>query len=138
MLEKALKGKLSPDGEPYIEHTLRVVDAMTTEEEKTVAMLHDVVEDSEMSLADLEECGFSYAVLEAVATLTKRNDMTYFQYIDDVSCNELATRVKLAEIEDNRDIVRVNKMSFKTYSLEERYRMAKEVLKIGANYFGVK
>lgn len=136
--EKAFRDKKAPNGEPYINHTLRVVDAMETEEEKTVAMLHDVVEDSEMSISDLMEQGFSRTVLEAVADLTKKNDMTYFEYIDDVCCNELATRVKLAEIEDNKDEVRVNKMSFKTYSLEERYRMTKEILQTGVNYFGTK
>ncbi len=136
--ERALKGKTGPDGKPYIEHTLRVVAAMETEEEKIVAMLHDVVEDSDMSLSDLLESGFSRSVLEAVADLTKKSDMTYFEYIEDISCNELAVKVKLAELEDNRDEVRVNKMSFKTYSLEERYKIAKEILETGTSYLGAK
>ncbi len=136
--EKAFRDKKAPNGEPYINHTLRVVDAMTTEEEKTVAMLHDVLEDSEMSISDLMEQGFSRPVLEAVADLTKKSDMTYFDYIEDICSNELATKVKLAEIEDNKDEVRVNKMSFKTYSLEERYKMAKEILETGVNYFGTR
>lgn len=136
--EKAFQDKKAPNGEPYLNHTLRVAEAMTTEEEKVVALLHDVVEDSEYCIGDLIEEGFSRAVLEAVADLTKKNDMTYFEYIEDIGCNELATRVKLAELDDNMDEVRVSKMSFKTYKLEDRCRLAKEILQTGGNYIGAK
>lgn len=117
---EALQGKQDENGRPYVEHALRVMEKMDTEEEKIVAVLHDVVEDSEMSMADLSTYGFSRPVLEAVEQLTKRKDMTYYEYIEDISCSPLATKVKIAEVEDNKDVVRVNKMSFKTYSLEER------------------
>lgn len=117
---EALKGKQDENGCPYVEHSLRVMDKMDTEEEKIVAALHDVVEDSELSLRDLIDFGFSKTVVEAVEQLTKRKDMTYYEYIEDISCSELASKVKIAEVEDNKDVVRVNKMSFKTYSLEER------------------
>lgn len=117
---EALQGKQEENGLPYVEHSLRVMEKMDTEEEKIVAVLHDVVEDSELSMADLEAYGFSRTVLEAVEQLTKRKDMTYYEYIEDISCSELATKIKIAEVEDNKDVVRVNKMSFKTYSLEER------------------
>ncbi len=64
--------------------------------------------------------GFSKTVVDGVEQLTKRRDMTYYEYIEDISCSELASKVKIAEVLDNQDVVRVNKMSFKTYSLEER------------------
>lgn len=105
------------------------MDRMDTEEEKIVAVLHDVVEDTEMSLQDLKGYGFSREVLEAVGILTKRRDMTYFDYIDDVQCSDLATKVKIAELEDNKDIFRVNKMSFQTYSLDFRVSKALAVLR---------
>lgn len=82
-----------------------------------------------MTIRDLECYGFPRAVMDAVEQLTKRRDMTYFDYIDDISCSELATKVKIAEIEDNMDIFRVNKMSFRTYSLEERAQRSLKILR---------
>lgn len=117
-----------PDGSPYLEHALRVMEQMETEEEKTVALLHDVVEDGDVSLNELKNAGFPYRVLEAVGQLTKRPDITYFDYIEDISCNSLAARVKAAEIRDNLDAVRVNKMSFCTFSLEERAEKSLKLL----------
>lgn len=118
-------------GRPYIDHSMRVMDKMQTEEEKIVAILHDVVEDTEITLADLRALGLSREVMEALEILTRRKDMTYFDYIDDIHCNELASRVKIAEIEDNMDVTRVMKMSFRTYSLEERAKKALSILRDG-------
>lgn len=126
--ERAFEGKTDSRGEPYVNHSIRVMDRMETDDEKIVAVLHDVVEDSEMTLRDLQEAGFRRELLEAVEQLTKKPNMTYFDYIEDISGSELATKVKLAEIEDNMDEVRVNKMSFKTFSLEERKERVKKIL----------
>lgn len=125
----ALAGLTDDKGFPYIDHAMRVMDRMDTEEEQIVAVLHDVVEDSEVSLRDLQEAGFSPKVLEAIGMLTKRKDMTYFDYIDDISCSELASKVKVAEIEDNQDIIRVQKMSFQTYHIEDRAARALDILR---------
>ena len=95
---EALAGKQDQYGRPYVEHALRVMEKMETEEEKIVAVLHDVLEDSEWSMGDLRIYDFSQAVLEAV-------------------------------VEDNQDVVRVNKMSFKTYTLEERAKKTIRLLK---------
>lgn len=125
----ALAGLTDDKGFPYIDHAMRVMDRMDTEEEQIVAVLHDVVEDSEVSLRDLQEAGFLPKVLEAIGMLTKRKDMTYFDYIDDISCSELASKVKAAEIEDNQDIIRVQKMSFQTYHIEDRAARALDILR---------
>lgn len=127
--QNALRNMKDADGNPYIDHAMRVMDKMDTDEEKIVAVLHDVVEDTETSLYDLELAGFSRNVLEALDMLTKRSDMTYFDYIDDIHCSELASKVKIAELEDNKDIMRVRKMSFQTYSLEERTKKALGILR---------
>ena len=126
--EQALAGMTDQNGQPYIEHARRVMDAVDTEEEKIVAILHDVVEDTEMSLKDLMDEGFSHEVVETLDQLTKRKDMTYDEYIEDISCSPMATKVKLAELNDNMDVIRVNKMSFKTYSLEKRKERSIEAL----------
>lgn len=119
---EALKGQVDENGQPYIEHSIRVMNQMDTETEKIVAILHDVPEDSDVILKDLKEAGFSNEVLAALERLTKKSNMTYLEYIEDINDSDLATKVKLAEIEDNMDMKRVNRMSFKTYSPEERKR----------------
>ena len=100
------------NGNPYIDHAMRVMSKMDTEEEKIIAVLHDVVEDTEMTLHELQEEGFSRTVLDTIGMLTKKPDMKYFDYIEDIHSSELASKVKIAEIEDNQDIMRVRKMSF--------------------------
>ncbi len=121
-------GNRIENGEIYKQHTYRVMEAMDTEEEQIVALLHDIVEDTELSLADLEFEGFSKRVISALADLYKGNAIRYFDYIDDLSLDPLAAKVKLAEIKDNMDSVRVNRMSFRTYSLEERAAKSIEIL----------
>ena len=116
------------EGECYKLHAYRVMDAMDTEEEQIVALLHDVVEDTEISIADLEGEGFSRSVIAAVEDLTKGNSVRYFDYIEDLSLNPLAAKVKAAELKDNMDAVRVNRMSFRTYSIETRCKKALEIL----------
>lgn len=127
--KEAFSGRTDDNGHPYIDHALRVMDKMDTEEEKITAVLHDVVEESEVSLHELQAMGFPRQVVEAVGILTKRSDMTYFDYIDDIHGSELASKVKIAEIEDNLDMPRVRKMSFQTYTPELRAKKALAILK---------
>ena len=127
IVEREFTNKIE-GGEAYKLHTYRVMEAMDTEEEQLVALLHDIVEDTELSMADLEGEGFSKAVLGAVEDLTKGNSIRYFDYIEDLSLNPLAAKVKLAELKDNMDAVRVNRMSFQTYSLEDRCEKAISIL----------
>lgn len=121
-------GNRIENGECYKLHALRVMEAMDTEEEQIVALLHDVVEDTEMSHADLEGEGFPKKIIAALEDLYKGNAIRYFDYIDDLSINPLAAKVKLAEIKDNMDSVRVNRMSFRTYALEERAAKSIDIL----------
>lgn len=126
--KEALKDQYSPDGEPYINHSIRIMDQMTTDTEKMVAILHDVLEDSQYTIHDLKANGFPNEVIDCVEQLTRKNDVTYFEYIDDISTNDICTKIKLAEIEDNKDIMRVNKLSFQTYSIDVRCQKVRELL----------
>lgn len=116
------------EGECYKLHAYRVMEAMDTEEEQIVALLHDIVDDTEVSLADLEGEGFSKKVINALEDLTKGNDVRYFDYIEDLALNPIAAKVKFAELKDNMDVIRVNRMSFRTYSLEDRCEKALNIL----------
>lgn len=126
--KKALEGQTCENGEPYINHSIRIMDQMDTETEKMVAILHDVLEDSPRSIYDLKELGLSREVIDCVEQLTRKNDMTYFEYIDDIATNDICTKVKLAEVNDNQDINRVRKLSFQTYSVEKRCQKVREIL----------
>lgn len=125
---RVLNGRTDEKGEPYINHAMRVADKMETEFEKIVAVLHDVLEDTDCSIHDLQDAGFSREVIECVEQLTRKSDFTYFEYIEDIATSEVCKKVKLAELADNQDIVRVNKLSFKTYSLEARCKKVQEIL----------
>lgn len=126
--KKALEGQKGENGEPYINHSIRIMEKMDTETEKTVAILHDVLEDSPCSIYDLKELGMPREVIDCVEQLTRKNDMTYFEYIDDIATNDICTKIKLAEIDDNQDINRVRKLSFQTYSVEKRCEKVREIL----------
>ena len=125
----AFQGVIDAKGNPYIDHAMRVMSKMDTEEEKIIAVLHDVVEDTEMTLHELQEAGFSRTVLDTIGMLTKKPDMKYFDYSEDSHSRALASKIMIAEIEDNQDIMRVRKMSFQTYTTAERVKKTLAILK---------
>ena len=106
MAARAHHGQLDKNGEPYILHVLRVMLRQRDEESRIVAMLHDVVEDTPMTLKDLRSAGFSGEVCRAVNCLTRRPGEAYEVMISRVAANALARRVKIADLEDNMDPVR--------------------------------
>ena len=113
--------QLDKSGKPYILHPLRMMFRMNTEEEMMTAILHDVVEDSDWTIAGLREVGFSEEVLEAVESLTNRQGETYGQFIERVKQNPLAIRVKIADLEDNMDMKRLSQFSEKEIERLKKY-----------------
>ena len=96
-------------GMPYIFHPLRVLEAARflglDEESQVIAVLHDVVEDTNVTLADLRRMGFPETVISGVDALTRRYDHpnyeTYFQFVERASMNNRARRVKMLDNADN-------------------------------------
>ena len=97
---------------------------MDSDEERIVAVLHDTVEDSSTDLEDLRRAGFSEAILSAVAHLTKSEGESYEAFVDRLSANPIARRVKLADIEDNMNIRRMDTLSEKDLARLQRYHRA--------------
>jgi (p)ppGpp synthase/HD superfamily hydrolase len=99
-------------GAPYILHPLRVMLAMTTDEARRVAVLHDVIEDSKGRVTpdDLRRLGYPDAEVEALVALTKRPEEydEYEAFIERVRANDLAATVKRADLEDNMDVRRLS------------------------------
>ncbi|HJN68199.1 MAG: HD domain-containing protein [Candidatus Marinimicrobia bacterium] len=122
------KGQTNKAGKPYIEHPLRVMNQMKSEEEKIVAVLHDIVEDTDISLNDLRNEGFSEEVVSAVECLTKQVGENYDSYIERISFNPLAVKIKLADLEDNRDLTRLPQVTDMNLERLEKYEKALEKL----------
>ena len=134
-LEKAIAiaveahaGQVQKNGDPYVLHPLHLMMQMETEAEKIAAVLHDVVEDTEWSLADLQAEGFSDEVLVAIGLLTRQPHMTYEQFIEEIAPNPLARKVKLADIAHNMDVRRLPTITMKDVDRLIQYRAAFERL----------
>lgn len=128
--KKAHLGQTDRAGIDYIKHPEAVASFVTTDEEKAVAYLHDVIEDTSLTLLDLEEEGFSKKIIEAVDILTKKKEQDYQSYLKLVKTNELARVVKLADLRHNSDLNRLKKISPKDIKRREKYLSAIKFLSI--------
>jgi len=123
--EKAHQGQADKGGHPYILHPVRVMERCETEEEKIIAILHDVLEDSDYALGDLRKEGFAEEILEALVCLTHQEGEDYMAYIERVCQNPMAARVKYADLQDNMDISRIPHPAEKDFARLEKYKKAK-------------
>ena len=126
--KKAHSGQIDKAGEDYIKHPEKVASFVETDEEKAVAYLHDVIEDTELTLEDLYEYGFSKEVIEAVDIITKKKGENYQSYLNSVKKNELARVVKLADLRHNSDLTRLAKVTEKDIERKEKYQKAIDFL----------
>jgi len=121
---EAHAGQFDKAGAPYILHPLRLMHQFKQENAQIAAILHDVVEDSEFTLDDLSEAGFSTVVLEAVAALTRGDQEDYAEFIDRVAQNRLAIEVKIADIRDNLNLERMDELEDRDLKRIKRYHQA--------------
>lgn len=121
---KAYAGQTDKAGKTYILHPLRLMAKMETEEEMSVALLHDVIEDSDYTAENLLENGIPANVVNAVQYLTKNAGENYDAFIKRVLQNKLAAKVKKADIEDNINILRLNSITDKDLKRIAKYHKA--------------
>ena len=100
------RGIKDKSGSPYVLHCIRVMMTVDSIDAKMVAVMHDLVEDTPMTLKQLRESGFSNAVINGVDLVTHKEDVTYSDYIVAIKDNPLATEVKLADLKDNTALSR--------------------------------
>lgn len=113
------------DGEPYILHPLRMMAQFDTDDERMVAVLHDVVEDNpEWTLDRLRAEGFEAIIVAAVDHLTRREKESYMDFVARAAEHPLARRVKLADLRDNMNITRLPRLGGKDLERLERYHKA--------------
>lgn len=122
---KAHKGQVDKAGEPYILHPLRLMNQFTDNNLIIISLLHDVVEDSDYTFEDLKRAGFTPKILDTIDCLTKQDGEEYAQFINRVMTNDLAIKVKIADIKDNLNISRLQKpLSTKDIARLQKYQVA--------------
>ena len=115
-------------GAPYWHHPAFVADHVETSEEKAVAWLHDVVEDTDWTFEALSQEGIPCDVIDGVKAITKREGETYETYLDRVKANPLAKAVKLADLMHNMDLTRIAHPTEKDFARIEKYHCAVDYL----------
>jgi (p)ppGpp synthase/HD superfamily hydrolase len=121
---RAHHGQRDRAGSPYILHSLRMMLRMESDTERMVAVLHDVVEKTPLTLADLVQAGYSEQVVEAVDRLTRREGESYDQLIERARGNPLACAVKIADLEDHMDLRWSGELLDKDLDRLSKYRQA--------------
>ncbi|MDG3141442.1 GTP pyrophosphokinase [Streptococcus suis] len=122
--KKAHYGQVDKAGVDYIKHPEIVASFVKTDEEKAVAYLHDVIEDTDVTLSDLARQGFPITVLTAVEILTKKKGQSYQDYLESVKSNELARVVKLEDLKHNSDLSRLETITEKDIERHKKYQNA--------------
>jgi GTP diphosphokinase / guanosine-3',5'-bis(diphosphate) 3'-diphosphatase len=121
-------GQVDKAGEPYILHPLRLMLRMAIEAERIAAVLHDVVEDSQVTIEDLIAEGFAREIVHAVDALSRREGEDYMEFVKRASEDPIARRVKQADLEDNLDLTRIRKPTDRELDRMHRYQRALEIL----------
>ena len=119
----AHQGQTDKAGRDYILHPMAVADQMDTDEEKTVALLHDILEDTSVTEATLKNL-FGPEIADAVISMTRRPGEPYDDYIRRLGKNPLARRVKLADLRHNMDLSRLPVVTDQDLQRAEKYRRA--------------
>lgn len=126
---KAHDGQADKAGQPYIYHPLRVMlYARGGENVKCAAVLHDVMEDSDITEKALREMGFSEDIITALRLLTRREGQDYFEYVKNLKSNPIAKAVKLADLKDNMDMSRIKEPTERDLMRLEKYKKARALL----------
>ena len=119
---------------PYILHPINVMMRMKTDDERIVAILHDVVEDTDWTFQTLREEGFSETVLDALASVTKvSEDEDYELFIKRCSRNAIGSRVKVADLMENLDVTRIGELREKDMKRINKYKKAIKVLSVAGS-----
>lgn len=125
---QAHAGQKDKGGQPYILHPLRVMLRVSGDAERIAAVLHDVVEDTDVSLAQLASEGFSPEVVEAVDALTKRHRETRIEAAHRAAAHPVARAVKLADNAENLDLSRIPNPSDRDLARMEEYKQVRAIL----------
>ena len=125
---EAHKDQVDKSGMPYVLHPFHLAEQMEDEDTTVVALLHDVIEDTEYTLEDLKDMGFPQQILDALALMTHDDTVPYMEYVEAIRHNPMATAVKKADLRHNSDLTRLDVVDQKALDRVEKYRRALELL----------
>lgn len=125
----AHKEQKDKSGLPYIFHPYHLAEQMTDEVTTCVALLHDVVEDTDMTFEKLSELGFTTEIIKALKLLTHDDSVPYMDYVKEIAKNPVAKAVKLADLAHNSDLTRLDVIDEKALKRAEKYKQAMDLLK---------
>ncbi|MBO7251978.1 MAG: bifunctional (p)ppGpp synthetase/guanosine-3',5'-bis(diphosphate) 3'-pyrophosphohydrolase [Oscillospiraceae bacterium] len=122
------KDQVDKSGIPYVFHPIHLAEQMQDEDTTIVALLHDVVEDTDYTLDDLAEMGFQPQVIEAIGLMTHPKDVPYMDYVAKIKDNPIAKAVKLADLTHNSDLSRLDFVDDKSKARLDKYKSAINLL----------
>ena len=124
---EAHKNQVDKSGVPYIYHPSHVAEQMDTENECIIALLHDVVEDTNVTFKQLEEV-FSKEIIDILKLLTREENIEYDEYIKRIKNNSIACKVKIADLTHNLDKTRLDFVTEVDVKRNEKYKKALQIL----------
>lgn len=134
-LEKAIlvatyfhSNQVDKGGNPYILHVLSVAMKVKTMKEKIVAILHDILEDTEITKEDLKKLKFSDEIIEAVECLTRQENESYMDFIRRIKTNDLSKSVKIEDLDENMDLRRLDEVTEEDLKRFKKYKKARKIL----------
>ena len=125
---EAHKEQVDKTGIPYVFHPFHLAEQMDDELSTICALLHDVVEDTEMTLEDISNLGFGDDVCRVLSLLTHKDDVPYMDYVREIAKNPTATKVKIADLKHNSDLTRLDIIDEWAIKRKEKYSEALRIL----------
>ena len=122
------KDQVDKTGLPYVFHPFHLAEQMDDEISTVCALLHDVVEDSDMTFDRLAEMGFPAPVIEVLKLLTHEEGIPYMDYVREIKKNPVATKVKIADLTHNSDLSRLDEVDEWAIKRNEKYKEALLIL----------
>ena len=124
----AHKNQVDKTGLPYVFHPFHLAEQMDDEISTVCALLHDVIEDTELSFDDLREMDFPKEVLDVLMLLTHEDDVPYMDYVKKIGTHPIAKKVKIADLMHNSDVTRLDVIDEYAIKRNEKYREALRLL----------
>jgi len=124
----AHRGQYDKGGLPYITHPLHVAEQMNTEDECVVALLHDVMEDTDLTENDLRQCGIKNRQITALKLLCHDESIPYLEYVQGIRTDPIARAVKIEDLKHNSDLTRLERVTPEDLARVEKYKQALQIL----------
>lgn len=125
---EAHKSQVDKSGLPYVFHPFHLAEQMKDEMTTIVALLHDVIEDTSITVEELRDMGFPAEAIAAIQIMTHDKSIPYMDYVAQIKKNPIAREVKLADLKHNSDLTRLNEVAEKDLERLKKHKKAISLL----------